>query len=228
MKHNSVVHGDVAVPVTVFDPPGSPRGAVIILHEIFGANVAMQAEAARWAEKGYLTVLPDLYFRQQPGVALGYEETDRPAAFALWDALDVQNAVHDIRAVADWTRGKIGQASSVGVIGFCLGGQLAILSADKFDAAAAFYPVKMADHESDLRAVEIPLQVHCGTADPHIPSAVLNLIEEALEDNAAGELLLYADAGHAFYNQHRTQGYLPAAAEQARRAVQTLLAEMAE
>lgn len=227
MKHAVAPRDTESIPLIVFDPPGTPRGAIVVLHEIFGANAAMQAEAGRWAKEGYLAVLPDLYFRQQPGVALGYDEAERSIAIELWGAFDVECAVADIRAVTSWVRDGNGGAGSVGVIGFCLGGQLAILSADTFDAAAAFYPVKMADHEAELRAVSIPLQVHCGTADPHISGDAMQAIERGLEANPAGDLLLYEGAGHAFYNEHRPQGFMPEAARQARLAAERLFTAMA-
>lgn len=218
LQRVSIPSGEASVPAYFAPPEGEPKGGIIVLHEIFGANEAMQAEAAFWAKAGYAVVLPDLYHLQAPGSVFGYCDEERNQAIALWQDFDVPAALADIEAVRKWLSSKAGPESAIGAIGFCLGGQLAVLSGPSLDAAIAFYPVKMAEHEDDLKALETPLLVHCGTDDLHIAPEVLDLITRSLAGHGPSEHLLYEAAQHGFYNHFRPSTYSESDAKAARDA----------
>lgn len=227
-KTASIAAGSEEIPVWLCEPSGPIRGGVVVLHEIFGLNESMKAEAARWAEEGYLAIVPDLYFRQRPGTAYGYSDEERDAAIALWADFNVERALADVRIAETWLRARVPDSAGTAAIGFCLGGQLAILAGDAFDAISAFYPVKMAAHHADLRALETPAQVHCGTDDAHIPDDVLKLISAAADARETAELLLYEGGVHGFYNDLRPEVYAADHAEAARAATRALFAKNAQ
>ena len=87
--------------------PESGRGpAVVIGQEIFGVNANIRSVADRYAEEGYVAIAPDLFWRLEPGIQLGYEGADREKAFELFGQFDVDKGVEDIaRSIAEVARG---------------------------------------------------------------------------------------------------------------------------
>jgi carboxymethylenebutenolidase len=116
----------------------TPTGSgIVMLQEIFGVNEAMRLKAIDFAEAGFTVVVPDLFWRQVPRVDLSYTEADRAAGFGLMQQFDFEAGVSDVLAAADWLRGQPSIAN-VAVVGFCLGGKLAVMAgaSDAFDAVA--------------------------------------------------------------------------------------------
>lgn len=107
---------------------GSGPG-LILLQEIFGINGYMKAMADRFAEEGYVVLVPDLFWRMQPRVELGYGEEDFAAALDYNARLDLGLAVEDIASTLTALRALPQQAGKVGALGYCLGGKLAMLAA---------------------------------------------------------------------------------------------------
>ena len=76
------------VPAWVAQPEGTPRGAVVVLQEIFGVNSHIRAVADGYAAQGYLAVAPATFHRVTPGVELGYTADDMQAGMALKAAVE--------------------------------------------------------------------------------------------------------------------------------------------
>ena len=70
-------------PAYVAQPAGQPRGAVVVLQEIFGVNSHIRNVADGYAAAGYLAVAPATFHRVKPGVELGYTPEDITAGAAL-------------------------------------------------------------------------------------------------------------------------------------------------
>jgi carboxymethylenebutenolidase len=203
------------------------RPAVLVLQEIFGVNVAMRAVVDELAADGYLACAPDLFHRLEPHVALSYQPEDRPKALALWERFDqdLDQAVRDIRqAVAHMASHRNGDGR-VGLVGFCLGGKLALLTlaAGSGDAAVSFYPVQMQKHRAAIGRIGRPVQVQLGSADGHIPPEVVEAIEADVAELPGGETIVHAGADHGFYNRFRSSGYSPEAAAAARARMSAFL-----
>jgi carboxymethylenebutenolidase len=64
----------------VAQPPGQPRGAVVVLQEIFGVNAHIRAVADGYAADGYLAVAPSTFHRVKRNVELGYTPEDIQAS----------------------------------------------------------------------------------------------------------------------------------------------------
>ena len=77
-----------AIPAYVAEPAGKPRGAVVVLQEIFGVNSHIRSVADGYAAAGYLAVAPATFHRVKPGVELGYTEADMNAGFVLKTAVE--------------------------------------------------------------------------------------------------------------------------------------------
>ncbi len=118
-------------------PEITKRPAVVLVHDIYGPKEFYRDMAGRLADVGYLTALPDLFVRQ------GELANDKPGTrFARQSALDKDLALEDILATVRYLREQEGVEGPVGLIGFCMGGTLAMLSAGAVggpDAVVSFY-----------------------------------------------------------------------------------------
>jgi carboxymethylenebutenolidase len=65
------------IPAYVAKPEGAPRGTVIVVPEIFGVNPGIVSKADDWANKGYVAVAPDVFWRQEAGVELDHDVPER-------------------------------------------------------------------------------------------------------------------------------------------------------
>ncbi|MCM3356286.1 dienelactone hydrolase family protein, partial [Bacillus halotolerans] len=121
---------------------GSGPG-LVLLQEIFGINDYMKETADRFAEEGYVVLVPDLFWRMKHGVDLGYTGEDFATALRYNDEFDVDRAITDIASTIKTLRSLEQHAGKVGAVGYCLGGKLAMLAAARtdIDCAVSYYGV---------------------------------------------------------------------------------------
>src|SRR5689334_12614569 len=139
----STLAGDCSFLAYCARPKGQPRGAIVVIQEIFGVNAGIRRKCDRLAADGYLALAPDLFWRLEPGVELNPDVEDEfKRALGLMGQLDQDMAVHDIEATIRHARTALG-AGKVGAVGYCLGGRLAYMTAARtdIDAAVGYYPV---------------------------------------------------------------------------------------
>jgi carboxymethylenebutenolidase len=161
----------------------------------------------------------------ETGVALNYSPEDRDKALSLWAALDLAQAVIDTQAVIAWLRESASCTGKIASMGFCLGGKIAVLAGNAFDANVAFYPVQLQDHEPEIDILQSPTQVHLGTEDTHVPPHVVAMLSAKIGSRQGSEVLVYEGAGHAFYNSYRAIGYAPDASKRAHDTTAKFLSE---
>ncbi len=103
--------------------PETGRGpGILLISDIYGRTPFYEHLAERLADAGYIALLPDMFFRLGP-----LPEVSRDAAFARWDRLDEQQALSDLESAVGWLRQHAGsRTSTVGQLGFCLGGTFAL------------------------------------------------------------------------------------------------------
>ena len=178
---------------------GSGPG-IVLLQEIFGINRFIRDVADYYAEEGYVVLAPDLFWRQEPGVQLGYGEADREKAVALRQGLDMEAAVDDIAATVAVLRGLPQCAGKIGALGFCLGGKLAVLAAARagVDCAVGYYGVGIDQDLQTLAAIKVPLALHFGEADKHSPADAIGRIRDAIDGRDDIEIHVYPGADHGF------------------------------
>ena len=103
-------------PAYLAQPEGTPRGAVVVLQEIFGVNSHIRAVADGYAAAGYVALAPSTFHRVQAGVDLGYTDADMQAGFAIKlqvDALPAPGVMADIQAAIDTLGLAAGDRKSV-------------------------------------------------------------------------------------------------------------------
>lgn len=152
----------------VAHPAGAPRGALVVVQEIFGVNGHIRDVAQGYAADGYLAIAPALFDRMQRGVELGYEGADREKGMQLKGAAANDAALQDIAAAV----AHVAPAGRVGIVGFCWGGLLAWLAACRLDglaAAVCYYGGGMTQPQAARLAPRVPVLAHFGERDAHIP-----------------------------------------------------------
>jgi carboxymethylenebutenolidase len=178
------------------DPAGKPKGGLVVIQEIFGVNHHIRAVCDRAAEAGYAALAPALFDRFARDFQSGYSPDEVAAARKL-----VANANEDamLRDVA----AAIAELKSVGpvaVLGFCMGGRVAFLSATRLNglAAAVCYYGGMIAKYADEKP-KCPVQMHFGEKDEHIPMSDVEAIRKKRPDC---EIYVYP-AGHGFHCDER-------------------------
>ena len=128
-------------PAYIAEPAGAPRGAIVVVQEIFGVNSHIRSVADRVAQSGYLAIAPATFARVKAGVELGYTDADMQAGFALKMAVDelpAPGVLQDLQAAIDEGAKRTG--GKVGIVGFCWGGLLTWRAACELNGLAAAVP----------------------------------------------------------------------------------------
>ena len=199
------------VPAWVAQPQGTPRGAVVVVQEIFGVNSHIRSVADRLAESGYLAVAPATFERVKPGVELGYTGEDMQAGIelkAVVEALPAPGVMPDIQAAIDYAAQQSG--GKVGIVGFCWGGLLtwrAACALRGLSAAVPYYGGGVTTAEEVARQPQVPVLAHFGERDHWIPVDSVQAFAKAHPDV---EVHLYA-ADHGFNCDQRGSYDEPAA-----------------
>ncbi|MEQ8369396.1 MAG: dienelactone hydrolase family protein, partial [Alphaproteobacteria bacterium] len=194
-------------------PEGGSGPGLVLLQEIFGINANMRHVADRFAEEGYVVAVPDLFWRQEPGVSLSYSQADFERAMALGRGLDTDLAIVDVAATISALRQRPECTGAVGAVGYCLGGRLAVLTAARTDVAAAvaYYGVGIERHTEDLAKVSCPMVLHFGETDSHAPPEAVAAIQQAFGGRDDVSVYVYPGAGHGFSAEGRPAYDKPAA-----------------
>ncbi|RUP24989.1 MAG: dienelactone hydrolase family protein [Curvibacter sp.] len=200
-------------PAYVAQPAGTPKGAVVVLQEIFGVNSHIRSVADGYAAQGYLAVAPATFNRVKPGVELGYTEADMGEGFGYKtavEALPEPGVLQDIQAAID----HAASAGKVGIVGYCWGGLLVWRSAaalSGLSAAVAYYGGGVTTPAEVARQPKVPVLAHFGDKDHWIP---LDTVEAFRAAHPEVQVHVYA-ANHGF-NCDQRGSYDEAAANTAR------------
>lgn len=181
------------------DPEGTPRGAIVVIQEIFGVNEGIRRKCDHFASLGYVALAPDLFWRLEPGIDLDPDvEAEFKQALDWMGKFDQDKGVADIeatiRAARDASSGK------VGVTGYCLGGRLAFMTAARTDADASvgYYAVGVDGLLGEKHAIANPLMLHIAGDDGFVPAATQQAMHEGLDDHPKVTLHDYPGEDHGF------------------------------
>lgn len=188
--------------LAVPDPLPPTAGVVVVLQEIFGVNANIRAIADDLAAAGHVAVAPDLFWRQEAGVALDPSlPEDRDRATGLMKGLDVDSAVRDAASALDQARAVTGATGPSAAVGYCLGGKIAFLLAARtpLDAAVSYYGVGVQGVLAEAPSIRGLLLLHIAGDDHLCPpeaQAAIAAGVSGLGDRVA--VLTYPGVGHAF------------------------------
>jgi len=190
-------------------PVGAP--GIIVIQEWWGLVPQIQAACDRFAAAGFTALAPDLYDgRQVPN-----DEPDEAARAMM--GLQFESAADDLAGAVDELRARTG-SGTVGVVGYCMGGGLAlVLAARRPDAVAAAVPCygvhPWKEGHPDYTEMTAAVQIHCAMLDQAFtPEAAEQLRGQLAALGKQVEVHLYEGANHAFANETRPEVYDEAAA----------------
>jgi carboxymethylenebutenolidase len=188
------------------DPQGKAKGAIVVVQEIFGVNHHIRAVCDRLAGLGYAAVAPAVFDRFVRDFECGYTPDEIAHARSYLGNLNWDHMMADVAAAQENLKG----AGPIGVIGFCMGGTAAFLSACRLDglACAVAYYGGMIGKFADEKP-RCPLQMHFGEKDESIPMAT---VEEIKKKQPQAETYVYPNAAHGFYCDERASFNTDAAA----------------
>ncbi|MFO1200663.1 MAG: dienelactone hydrolase family protein [Burkholderiaceae bacterium] len=181
------------------ESPERPNGlGIVLLPEVYNVNQWVRRVAARYAREGFTVLVPDLFWRQQPGCHYEYDHPD--AARAQGEHVDVDAVVRDVGTAAARLRETLGAHARVGAVGYCLGGRLALLAGTRepVDAVVSYYGVKLDQHLDELARLSRPALLHFGDADPWVPNDVVHAVQARMAGLPNAAIHVYEGAGHAF------------------------------
>ncbi|HEU0206550.1 MAG TPA: dienelactone hydrolase family protein [Pseudolysinimonas sp.] len=211
------------------DPPREPRGALIVIHEIWGLVDHIKTVADRYADEGYLVIAPDLLSDAGVTPEVGAElfemmwDTDEQRrsanqprlreAFAASSAPEfAAGALAKLTAVVDALEHETGVSARIGVLGFCFGGSYSFSLAESDPRVTAAVPFYGSAQPDEVASIRCPVLAFYGDQDQRLMDA-LPALQQAM--TAAGvdfEAKVYPDAGHAFFNDTNPSTFDPAAA----------------
>jgi carboxymethylenebutenolidase len=200
-ERTTITTKDGAFSAYVARPAKPSAPAIVVIQEIFGVNQVMRDVTDGLAAQGYLAICPDLFWRIEPGIDITDKtEAEWKRAFELFNAFDVDAGVGDISATIAHIRKDAGCNGKVGAVGYCLGGQLAFLTATRTDADASvsYYGVGLENRVAEAEKLTHPLLIHIAEEDEFTPKAAQAVILAALKDHPQIEIHTYPGCNHAF------------------------------
>ena len=182
-------------------PAGTPKAAIVVIQEIFGVNAGIRRKCDTLAEAGYLAIAPDLFWRLERGIELDPDikpEFDR--ALELMGQFDQDKGVADIEATIRAARAELGDSSKVGVVGYCLGGRLAFMTAARtdVDASVGYYGVGIDGLLGEKHAIAHPVLLHVPEEDHFVDKAAQAAMHAGLDDHPKVTIYDYAGEDHGF------------------------------
>lgn len=192
-------------------PESGSGPGLIVLQEWWGLVPHIKSVADRFAAAGYVALAPDLF--------KGIQTSSPDEAGRLLMALNIDQTAQDLQVAVRFLLGQEAVTTTkVGVVGFCMGGQLALLAAtvsDNVGAVVDFYGIHP-NVKPDFSKLTAPVLGIFAEHDGFVPPDAVKALEAAIvEAGGAIATHTYPDTDHAFFNDTRPEVYNPTAATDA-------------
>ncbi len=180
---------------------GTPRAAIVLVHGYRGLDDGQRAVTRRFAQEGFVCLSPDLFHGRT-------YHTLADCAFAK-TSLDIARAVSQIQDAAPYLRKlRWVDKKPIAVLGFCMGGGLALyaVAGSRAFAAGVIYYQSLFPDPEDLKGISAPLLCHYGTEDHGTTQTEIDMFRAALDRHRKKyQIEMYPGAGHAFLNNPQSE-----------------------
>ena len=192
---------DKDLPVYIYEPSVSRIGAVVLIQEIFGVNDHINNVAENFAKEGFITWVPDLFYRIEDNVNLSYDSKGIKKGKSLKEELGWELPTMDIISCI----ANLKVDNNVATVGFCYGGTLSWNVACKaygLDASVCFYGSQITNFLT--KEPRCPAQIHLGQKDASIDLEDQNkIINFSKQPHIDVEVFKYENANHGFFCDQR-------------------------
>ncbi|MCX7142918.1 MAG: dienelactone hydrolase family protein [Proteobacteria bacterium] len=173
---------------------------IVLIQEIFGVNSHIRAVADQYASDGYTVLAPDMFWRMQPMVDLGYGPEDFQKGIAYMQRMDFAAAMNDLVASVSVLRSLPECADKVASLGYCMGGMLSFLCAANagVDAAVCYYGGGIHTQLAEAAKIKCPLLFHFAGNDSYIPSSAVDAVKQTFVRRDDVRIDVYPGADHGF------------------------------
>jgi carboxymethylenebutenolidase len=206
-------------------PARTPAPGILLAQEIFGVNKVMRTIADTFAQKGFVAMCPDLFWRQEPGIQItDGSEAEWQKAFQLFQGFNIDKGIDDLKSALAAFRKRPECNGKVAAVGYCLGGSLAYLMATRsdVDCAVAYYGVSIHQALGEATNIKKPLMVHIAENDKFVNKEAQDQIKAGLGKNPLVTIHTYPGQDHAFARVGG-QSYVPDAAATANQRTEAFL-----
>jgi len=177
------------------DPPFQPRGAVIVVQEIFGVNAHIRHQVDRFAAHGFIALAPALFDHIDYHIELGYDEAGVAQGRELVEQLSFDRVLGDIESAMR----ELSSEAKVGIVGYCWGGTVAFLGNTRLGLpAVSYYGARTLPFVRERLVA--PMEFHFGEQDPLISEEAVAAHRDA---HPGAKIYTYPGAGHGFNCEER-------------------------
>ena len=212
-RTDTVTVADGSFDLPVWLPASGSGPGLVLFQEIFGVGPYIRAVGDRLAGLGYVVGAPDLFWRIERNWESAHDEAGLQASMGMIQKFDFGTGVADAVAAFEAVRSLPEVKGGTGVIGFCLGGTFAWLTAaaTQPDVAISYYGSGVAGALDQADAGSCPVIFHFGDSDPYLPNDQVDAIRARVGDRETVEIHVQP-AGHAFDNHESAMFWNEAAA----------------
>ncbi|HKV66208.1 MAG TPA: dienelactone hydrolase family protein, partial [Rhodanobacteraceae bacterium] len=132
---NIMTAGTHCIGAYLVKPAGKPKGGIVVVQEIFGVTPHIRSVADGFAAAGYTAIAPAFFDFVENDVELAYDKAGTEHGKDLAMEVGLDRAVEAVASAAD----SIQSSGKIGVVGYCWGGTVALLSAQRLGLPAASY-----------------------------------------------------------------------------------------
>mgnify|MGYP001606000471 FL=1 len=179
---------------------GGKGPGIVLIQEIFGVNSHIRGVADQYASDGYTVLAPDIFWRMQPMVDLGYGQDDFQKGIGYMQKFDFAAGVADLAAAVAALRGLPECSGKVASLGYCMGGMLSFLCAANagVDAAVCYYGGGIHTKLEEAGKIKCPMLFHFAGNDSYIPASAVEAVKQTFAGREGVRIDVYPGVDHGF------------------------------
>jgi carboxymethylenebutenolidase len=185
----------LARPVDAAKAPG-----LLLIQEVFGVNAHIRAVADDFAQQGFVVLAPDVFWRAQRNVELGYDQDSIKQAMALRAQISPEQMVADLRDAVAALKALPVCNGRIAAVGYCMGGHLVyrLAATGALDVGISYYGARLLDILDLAPQIRVPIMFHYGELDKGIPLSEVDAVRAAFANQSNATIHVYAGADHGF------------------------------